>query len=163
MLVEIRGDRTGVWHRAGGEEAERSGVILGKVIGGTPRSPLLRELRRGCRVLGSALVPIAGEGVPPSRTSLMLREQIACIGRRSSFPRDAETSTRDECAPRRMTFALTKWNLCGAWSRLQFALLRPQVLTPRPEGTRGRGGRAHLQSARRATRPRPLPGSRRRR
>ena len=58
----------------------------------------------GVAMLGSALVPSAGEGVSPSRTSLDVHLENARFGYhrvaiKSSFRRDAETSTRDECAP----------------------------------------------------------------
>ena len=53
---------------------------------------------------GSALVPSAGEGVPPSRTFEDVRPRLRAHRQddvhKSSFRRDAETSTRDECAPR---------------------------------------------------------------
>jgi pimeloyl-ACP methyl ester carboxylesterase len=53
---------------------------------------------------GSTLVPSVGEGVPPSRTSidaLELRERVTTPHTAgSSFRRDAETNTRDACAPR---------------------------------------------------------------
>ncbi len=53
---------------------------------------------------GSALVPSAGEGVPPSRRFAAASEGLIASanlrGLESSFRRDAETSTRDECATR---------------------------------------------------------------
>jgi hypothetical protein len=54
---------------------------------------------------GSALVPSAGEGVTPSRTfktwtASSAMNFSAILGAGSSFRRDAETSVRDECAPR---------------------------------------------------------------
>jgi hypothetical protein len=49
--------------------------------------------------LGSARVPRAGESVPLSRT--FMREPWGASGTitKRSFRRDAETSTRDACAP----------------------------------------------------------------
>jgi len=53
---------------------------------------------------GSAPVPGAGEGVSPSRTFLSVFSGRSTPRHlesyQSSFRRDAETSTRDECAPR---------------------------------------------------------------
>ena len=58
---------------------------------------------------GSTRVPRVGEGVPPSRTSLRAqqrdRSSIFAHAAGSSFRRDAETNTRDACAPRILLLA----------------------------------------------------------
>ncbi len=50
----------------------------------------------GVRVLGSTPVPGVGEGVPPSRTSLI----------QSSSPQNAATSTLEACAPRKVAITV---------------------------------------------------------
>jgi len=57
----------------------------------------------GASVPGSAAVPAAGRGVSPRRTSCLIvsRGSRRSSGPKRLFRRDAETSTRDECAPRR--------------------------------------------------------------
>jgi hypothetical protein len=53
--------------------------------------------------LGSARVSRAGEGVSPSRTFLVVCNlHILMSPRRSSFRRNAETSTLQECAPQKI-------------------------------------------------------------
>ena len=60
-------------------------------------------------ILGSARVPRAGEGVPPSRTFLVVRNlNILMSPRKSSFRRNAETSTLQECAPQKI-FAMAAY------------------------------------------------------
>ena len=51
---------------------------------------------------GSAPVPGAGEGVPPARTF------ASDLAQESSFRRDAETSTRDGCAPQTLIRAIER-------------------------------------------------------
>jgi class 3 adenylate cyclase len=64
------------------------------------RRPAGEQRRSGVASPGSALVPSAGAGVPPARTSSRrTRRERPSV--KSPFPRDAETSTRDECAPQR--------------------------------------------------------------
>ncbi len=76
-------------------------------------APALEESTRALgEALGSTLVPSVGEGVPPSRTSETAQTAAsACLqtdAAGSSFRRDAETSTRDACAPRNFSdIALT--------------------------------------------------------
>ena len=59
---------------------------------------------------GSALVPSAGFGVPPKRTSITGRagyyHPSTDDALKSSSRRDASTSTRDECAPRNLAAAI---------------------------------------------------------
>ena len=55
-------------------------------------------------ILGSARVSRAGEGVSPSRTFLVVCNlHILMSPRRSSFRRNAETSTLQECAPQKIS------------------------------------------------------------
>ena len=54
-------------------------------------------------ILGSARVSRAGECVSPSRTFLVVRNlHILMSPRKSSFRRNAETSTLQECAPQKI-------------------------------------------------------------
>ena len=55
--------------------------------------------RDGSVVPGSARGSRAGEGGPPSRTFLRMGAFRRLDSPRSSFRRDAETSTRAACAP----------------------------------------------------------------
>jgi hypothetical protein len=57
-----------------------------------------RELR--WQRLGSARVSRAGDGVSPSRTSHVPRNDPKSRFKKSLFRRDAETNTRDACATR---------------------------------------------------------------
>ena len=71
-----------------------------------PPVPEFLGLRVAASTPGSALVPSAGDGVPPSRTSPEPESSRASAVLESSSRRDAETSTRDECATRRHA---TRW------------------------------------------------------
>jgi squalene-hopene/tetraprenyl-beta-curcumene cyclase len=77
---------------AAGADAEHSAVVV-----------RAEEWLAEASAPGSAPVPGAGEGVPPSRTSRDTTEARALLGPDafgSSSRRDAATSTRDGCAPR---------------------------------------------------------------
>ena len=65
---------------------------------------------RASGALGSTLVPSVGRGVPPKRTSMTGRDAgdhpSTDDALESSCRRDAGTSTRDECAPRKLVAAI---------------------------------------------------------
>ena len=68
---------------------------------------------RSGSILGSARVSRAGEGVSPSRTFLVVCNlHILMSPRRSSFRRNAETSTLQECAPQKI-FAMAAYRPTG--------------------------------------------------
>jgi 5-methyltetrahydrofolate--homocysteine methyltransferase len=74
-----------------------------------PPVPEFLGLRVATSDLGSARVSRAGEGVPPSRTSKRITNQSADPhhpAEKSSFRRNAETSTRDACATQTISGAV---------------------------------------------------------
>jgi len=72
-------------------------------LGGDEARAKLEEVFGSAAAPGSARVPRAGEGVPSSRTSRRVtghsRIESSDRASGSSFRRDAETNTRDACAP----------------------------------------------------------------
>ncbi len=85
----------------------QQGVAIGIFVKLPPEAK--KAVAKRGRTLGSARVSRAGEGVPPSRTSdggatdSGAPSGGAGVGE-SSFRRDAETSTRDACAPQASVF-----------------------------------------------------------
>ncbi len=90
--------------RMGAAARQRMRTQLDPATNTPAQLEIWRKLARGPRTPGSARVSRAGEGVPPSRNFSDVRTGLDALGTpdvsESSFRRDAETSTRDACAPR---------------------------------------------------------------
>ncbi|MEO7319460.1 MAG: glycosyltransferase, partial [Chthoniobacteraceae bacterium] len=88
--------------RMGAAARQRMRTQLDPTTNTPAQLEIWRKIARGTEAPGSARVSRAGEGVPPSRTSLTLANadtSSESIAVESPFRRDAETSTRDASAP----------------------------------------------------------------